>query len=77
MLSQNSEKEERKQMYQLLDMYTEDVTRMLESEIRQIENSIRKVYPAAVFIDIESASSFTSLKLSNLLASQKSNPKQE
>ena len=36
-----------------LSWYAEDVTRIVESEVRDVESMIRKAYPEAAYIELE------------------------
>jgi len=48
-----SAKSDPEQIKVLLSFYAEDVMRAVEGEIREIENEIRSVYPAAAYIELE------------------------
>ena len=43
----------------ILSWYAEDVTRIVESEVRDVETSIRRKYPEAAYIELEPDSART------------------
>jgi zinc transporter 9 len=43
----------------LMSWYAEDVTRLVELEVRDIEKAIRQKYPAAVYIELEPDSKYS------------------
>ena len=45
-----------------MSWYAEDVTRMMEREVHEIENLIRTVYPAAVYIELEPDSKYADIE---------------
>jgi hypothetical protein len=44
---------DRVELRKILACYTEDVTRLVEKEIDDIESEIRELFPEAVFIELE------------------------
>jgi zinc transporter 9 len=51
-----------KELRDLLNLYTEDVTKMVENEIRVIEAEIRATFPEAGFIELEPSSALATVK---------------
>ncbi|GBG27689.1 Zinc transporter 9 [Hondaea fermentalgiana] len=53
---------EREDIEVLMSWYAEDVTRLVEREVRDIEVAIRKKYPAAAFIELEPDSKYSDVE---------------
>lgn len=53
---------EREDVEVLMSWYAEDVTRLVEREVRDIEDAIRNKYPAAAFIELEPDSKYSDVE---------------
>ncbi|KAL0481953.1 zinc transporter [Acrasis kona] len=53
---------EKEKLRELMSIYTEDVTKMVESEVADIESEIRALFPDASFIELEPSSAFSTMK---------------
>ena len=61
----------------LLSLYAEDVTRLVERELKEVENRIRQAYPGAVYIELEPDSKESERPMHSMLQDASARAKEE